>query len=305
MGVLALGYVVVETAKPQDWDRFLSQFAGLMRVADSADGAALYRADDRVFRFRIQPGAEERLVAAAYQLGSSAELASIAEKLQSAGRPIRNGTADEAKARGVEGFLATSDPAGNGLEFYWGDARTAEPFVSPIGVPGFITGALGLGHAVFSAPNFAETHAFYRDVIGLHDTDLPVFHLMGPDGPPMRFAFMHADNGRHHSLALGEGPSPPSGCIHLMLELPSLTDVGKAYDRMKAFGYPESATLGEHVNDQMTSFYVQTPSGFDLEIGFNGLVIDPASWQVTRHAEISVWGHVWAWQEAMKKRAAE
>jgi 3,4-dihydroxy-9,10-secoandrosta-1,3,5(10)-triene-9,17-dione 4,5-dioxygenase len=53
----------------------------------------------------------------------------------------------------------------------------------------------------------------------------------------------------------------------------------------------------------MTSFYVQTPAGFDLEIGCDGLVIDPATWETTRHEAISVWGHVWAWQEAMKKAA--
>jgi 3,4-dihydroxy-9,10-secoandrosta-1,3,5(10)-triene-9,17-dione 4,5-dioxygenase len=162
-----------------------------------------------------------------------------------------------------------------------------------------------MGHAVFSAPNFVETHAFYRDVIGLHDTDLPAFHLMGPDQPPMHFAFMHADNGRHHSLALGEGPRPPSGCVHLMLEMTNLVEVGKAHDRMRALGFNESASLGQHYNDETVGFYVQTPSGFDLEIGCDSLVIDPASWEVTRHVGISIWGHEWAWQKAMKAQAAE
>ena len=46
-GIKALGYVVVETAKPGDWDRFLTEFVGAMRAPDAADGAALYRVDDR------------------------------------------------------------------------------------------------------------------------------------------------------------------------------------------------------------------------------------------------------------------
>ena len=50
----------------------------------------------------------------------------------------------------------------------------------------------------------------------------------------------------------------------------------------------------------MTSFYMQTPGGFDLEFGCDGLVIDPATWETTAHTEISVWGHRWAWQEAME-----
>ena len=76
---------------------------------------------------------------------------------------------------------------------------------------------------------------------------------------------------------------------------------------MKRLGYTESATLGSHYNDETTGFYVQTPSGFDLEIGCDSLVIDPASWEVTKHVGISVWGHEWAWQKAMKdqQQAAE
>lgn len=305
MGVKTLGYVVIETTQTERWDLFLTQVAGAMRAKDAPDGAALYRIDQRPFRFRIEKGSSERLVAAAYQVGSQAELDGLASAIAAAGRPVSEGSADACTARGVSAFFQTSDPAGNGLEFFSGDSTTDEPFVSPAGVPAFVTGALGMGHAVFSAPNFAETHAFYREVIGLHDTDLPAFHLMGPDNPPMHFAFMHADNGRHHSLALGEGPRPPSGCVHLMLEMPNLVEVGKAHDRMKALGFNESASLGQHFNDETVGFYAQTPSGFDLEIGCDSLVIDPANWVVTQHTGISIWGHEWAWQKAMKAQAAE
>ena len=73
---------------------------------------------------------------------------------------------------------------------------------------------------------------------------------------------------------------------------------------MRVRGIPESASLGLHTNDEMTSFYMQTPSGFDLEVGCDGLVIDPASWEATAHTSISEWGHVWAWQKAMAEAAA-
>ncbi len=86
--------------------------------------------------------------------------------------------------------------------------------------------------------------------------------------------------------------------------VPTLEEVEKAHARMVAGGYKESATLGEHVNDEMTSFYVQTPGGFDLEIGCNGLVIDPATWEVTAHDKVSKWGHVWAWQTEAAQGAA-
>ena len=161
---------------------------------------------------------------------------------------------------------------------------------------------MGMGHAVFAAPNFDEVHQFYTDVVGFHDTDIPRFHFSpDPNDPGMGFAFMHADNGRHHSVAIGQVPVPPSRCVHLMLEMQDLLDVGRCYDRMRVAKVTESATLGTHTNDQMTSFYMQTPAGFDLEIGCDPLIIDPANWTPTAHQVVSQWGHVWAWQKAMEE----
>lgn len=302
MAIKALGYLVVTTAQPAEWHRFLTQLVGAMPVADAVDGASLYRIDDRIFRFRVESGPQERLTAAAYEVDSAETLDALRRRIADAGRPVEDGSPEQAAARGVAAFFRTTDPAGNGLEFYHGDARTDEPFVSPIGVPGFVTGDMGLGHAVFCAPDFEASLRFYRDIVGFHETDMPRFHFNGggPDDPGMGFAFLHADNGRHHSVALGESPVPPSGCVHIMLEYPGLLEVGKAHDRMKALGYVESATLGQHFNDETVGFYVRTPSGFDLEVGCDSLVIDPASWEVTRHEGISVWGHEWAWQKALR-----
>lgn len=302
MAIKALGYVVIETAQPEKWDEFLTQVAGVMRAPDAADGAALYRIDARPFRFRIEESEREYFKAAGYEVADEAALVALADAVRAAGRPVDVASDAEAASRGVTAMFRTSDPAGNALELYHGDSVTDEPFVSPAGVPSFVTGPMGMGHAVFSAPNFDETVAFHRDILGFHETDMPRFQLFGPGGPSMGFAFLHADNGRHHSIAFGEGPVPPSGAVHIMLEMPTLVDVGKAHDRMKQLGYAESATLGRHMNDETTGFYVQTPGGFDLEIGCDSLVIDPAAWETTRHEAISVWGHEWSWQKAMKQQ---
>jgi len=304
MGIKALGYVIIETAQPDKWNEFLTEVAGVMRASDAADGAALYRIDDAPFRFRVETSDREWFQAAGYEVADAAALDARAATHDAVDDHAGDEAAEEASLRAVADGFRTSDPAGNGLEFFYGRGAAATPFVSPLGVPNFVTGDMGMGHAVFSAPNFDETIGFLRDVVGFHETDMPRFNLMGPDGPSMGFAFMHADNGRHHSIAVGEGPVPPSGAVHVMLEYPNLTEVGKAHDRMKALGYPESASLGRHVNDETVGFYVQTPGGFDLEIGCDSLVIDPASWQTTKHEAISIWGHEWAWQKAMKEAQA-
>ena len=302
MGIKGLGYLVVETAKMEEWDKFLTGVVGAMHAPDGPAGAALYRIDDRPFRFWIEQGSEERLAAAGYQVSDAAALEALKGKIAAAGRPVESGSAEEAVARSVAAFFRTSDPAGHGLEFFCGDSRTDAAFVSPSGVSGFVTGAMGMGHVVYATIDYDVTHAFYRDVVGFHDTDIPRFRFSDdPNDPGMGFAFMHADNGRHHSVAVAEMPSPPSGCVHVMLEMANQGDVGRCYDRMRQAKVPLSATLGRHVNDQTFGFYMQTPGGFDIEIGCDPLVIDPDSWTPTAHLVPSEWGHVWAWQQAMEE----
>jgi 3,4-dihydroxy-9,10-secoandrosta-1,3,5(10)-triene-9,17-dione 4,5-dioxygenase len=300
MSVKALGYVVIGTRDIEAWDRFLAGIVGAMPTEGPRSGVRLYRMDGRPFRFWVQQGDTEELLATGLELADEAAFERGLTAATAAGRPVERATAEEAAARRVRALARVRDPAGNGLELYWGDTRDTIAFTSPAGVSGFVTDPMGMGHVVFAAPNLEETHRFYREVLGMGDTDTPRFKFGGANDPGMGFAFMHGQNGRHHTIALGESPRPPSGCIHIMVEARTMDDVGRAHDRMRLAKIPVSATLGKHVNDAMTSFYMKTPSGFDLEFGCGGLVIDPATWKTTAHERISEWGHVWAWQAALE-----
>lgn len=305
MAIQALGYVVIRATQPEAWDDFMVQTVGVMRGEGAPADVSFYRIDDRPFRFWIESGENDELLAAAYEIDSAQNLAALKTQIANLGRDVADGSAEEAQARGVDAFFRTTDPAGNGLEFFVGDSRDKVEFVSEVGVSGFVTGDMGMGHAVFNAPNFDEVHEFYK-AIGFRDTDIPRINMSGqPDDPGMGIAFMHAENGRHHSVAIIEMPVPPSRCVHLMLEMKTQSDVGKCYDRMRINKVPESASIGRHVNDQTFGFYMQTPGGFDLEIGADPLVIDPANWEVTAHQQPSEWGHVWAWQKAMEEQQGE
>jgi 3,4-dihydroxy-9,10-secoandrosta-1,3,5(10)-triene-9,17-dione 4,5-dioxygenase len=101
---------------------------------------------------------------------------------------------------------------------------------------------------------------------------------------------LHCANGRHHSLALFEG-EVPSGCVHLMVEVASIDEVGHAYDRALASGARLMATMGRHTNDRMISFYVETPGGFALEYGCGGRVMDWDRHTVFECTSTSLWGH--------------
>ena len=56
-------------------------------------------------------------------------------------------------------------------------------------------------------------------------------------------------------------------------------------------GAPVSITLGRHSNDRMVSFYVRTPSGFDVEFGWDGWQVDWSNYVPTRSEIFSLWGH--------------
>jgi 3,4-dihydroxy-9,10-secoandrosta-1,3,5(10)-triene-9,17-dione 4,5-dioxygenase len=95
---------------------------------------------------------------------------------------------------------------------------------------------------------------------------------------------------RHHSIAFAAIPAP-TGIVHVMLEATTLDDVGRAIDRCARHGAPQVSTLGRHANDLMVSFYLRTPSGFDIEYGTDGLLVDDATWVARETTAHSVWGH--------------
>ncbi|HUD53400.1 VOC family protein, partial [Parvibaculum sp.] len=89
---------------------------------------------------------------------------------------------------------------------------------------------------------------------------------------------------------LAEMPSP-SGCIHVMVEVNSIDEVGRALDRVQQHQVPMLMGLGRHVNDEMISFYIFTPGMFALEYGWGGLVKDWTEHQVFETTSPSHWGH--------------
>ena len=73
----------------------------------------------------------------------------------------------------------------------------------------------------------------------------------------------------------------------------SIDDVGTAYDLVAAReDIPVTMTMGRHTNDLMTSFYLRTPSGFDIEYGTGGLLVpENEPWLVGSYDAMSIWGH--------------
>jgi 3,4-dihydroxy-9,10-secoandrosta-1,3,5(10)-triene-9,17-dione 4,5-dioxygenase len=62
--------------------------------------------------------------------------------------------------------------------------------------------------------------------------------------------------------------------VHFLVEVATLDDVGRALERTRNGGAALVCDLGRHVNDSIVSFYLESPSGFHIEYGFGGEVMD-------------------------------
>ncbi|MDR0279496.1 MAG: VOC family protein [Paucimonas sp.] len=286
--IRGLSYFVAQSENLGHWQRYAEDVLG-MQTRPAPQGGLYVKMDERPFRMLVVEGDVPRYLASGWELASEQAFETALQHLQAQGIDYQAGSAAEIEQRGVQALVLVTDPSGNRHELSWGHRSDCQPFVSPQGVPRFITGDMGLGHTVLPAPNFDATLAFARDVLGFRLSDIFNFRP-DPSAPPVRIHFLHCANARHHSLALAEYPVP-SGCVHVMVEVDSMTEVGRAHDRHQAHGVKLSATLGQHLNDRMTSFYMQTPSGFDLEYGFGGLQVDWAEHSAFEFTRVSLWGH--------------
>ena len=288
MVIPALAYVVIKARKIEAWRQFGENIVG-MSAQDLPGGLAL-RLDERAGRFFIEPSNEDRYFASGWELANAAAFEAALDRLEQTKIDYVQATAAEKAFRHVFDMVWFLDPSGNRHELALGFISGFERFHSPVGVPHFVTGDLGLGHMVLPAPQIEETRAFLEKILGFGLSDVLIHRPLGPGGPEQRIYFMHCANGRHHSLALFEG-DVPSGCVHLMVEVPTMDEVGRAYDRMLTGGVRLMATLGKHTNDHMTSFYMETPGGFALEYGYGGRTIDWDRHTIFESTSVSLWGH--------------
>jgi len=294
MAIRSLGYIGVHSQKLAEWRSFACDVMGLEDVSsrcDAGPGEAYFKLDDHPYRLFVTPGDDERVAVCGWDTHSEDGLREVANAFEQAGVTFNWGDEALIAKRKVQNLLCFTDPAGNHHEAFWGVVSDFRAFNSTTGVAGFITGEQGMGHIVLPAPNFDATTQFFTDVLGFGLSDLMKIRFTpDPEEPVKRLWFMHC-NARHHSLGLFEMPMP-TGCVHLMLEAKDVDEVGRCNDRRIAAGVKLTGTLGRHANDHMVSFYMRSPSGFDVEYGAEGRTIsDWSDYAVFESTVASFWGH--------------
>ena len=290
--VFGLGYVRIWEADLTQWQQFAEGVLGMMGERDG-DSRLLVRMDDWVGRFIVEEGRASFVqgsgslvtnVAIGWECTGEEAWASARRAIDDAGVPTEDGNGPTAWCRD---WFACMDPSGFRCEFFYGGKRDpASQFVSPRGVS-FITGKQGMGHVLVFANASAKSQDFYSRVLGFQ-----VREAKSADDGTLRAVFL-SPNEREHSLAL-IGTDETSRLGHVLIEVSDFDAVGRAMDRCLDGLAPMTVSLGRHWNDEMVSFYLRTPSGFDIEYGFGGRRVAPERWsrgEAGGSGLMSSWGH--------------
>ncbi len=280
MELSALGYIGVHSDRLDDWGAFATRLLGMQHV-DRGGAMQAFRMDDRKQRLVVDGAASGDAGFLGWEVAQAQDLETLAARLEAAGVTVEWGSRPLAEQRCVTRLIAFRDPAGHRLEAFWKPEIAATPFVPGRPISGFKTGPLGMGHVVLNVVDVEPLVPFYRDLLGFRVSDYGL--------SPYRLYLFHL-NDRHHSFAMVE--SGRTGLHHFMVELFSLDDVGQGYDLAQFEAGRVAYTLGRHTNDHMTSYYAHTPSGFFVEYGWGGRLIDQSTW--TAHETFdgpSLWGH--------------
>mgnify|MGYP001341677925 CR=1 FL=1 len=287
-----LGYLILGVKDIDAWRKFAVDTMGLQAGRSEPGKLLALRMDGYEQRIVLEQHDDDDMLAAGWELDTQEDLNAFADQLRQQGVAVQQGGAALAKERRVEDLYWCTDPNGIRHEFYVGAQRASQVdrFKSSQLVGNFSTGRLGMGHFVAAAKDAQETMAFCKQVLGIKVSDF-IRGELAP-GVLLDVAFFHARTGRHHSMASVKIPFPyPKRIHHIMVEVDNPDDVGLAYDRCVQAGYTINMGLGRHPNDRMFSFYVHTPSGFLLEFGAGGIVVDDADWEVKSYTRLSEWGH--------------
>src|SRR3546814_18388767 len=131
-----------------------------------------------------------------------------------------------------------------------------------------------MGHSVVPVTDDVEALRFYTEVLGFRLRDsmsMPGEFVGKEPGSKVWLRFLGV-NPRHHSLAFLPMPNAAK-CVHIMLEVDKLDDVGRALERVRKHKATLSATLGRHMNDETVSFYVKSTGGFAIAFVPEGLTV--------------------------------
>ncbi|WP_172168005.1 VOC family protein [Paraburkholderia elongata] len=286
-GVTELGYLGIGVSDLAAWRHYATNVLGVDWI-DEPGGARL-RMDYWHYRIRVHEDPSDDILYAGFRVAGPEELQASINRLEELGIAFERATASEAEQRCVLDYVRVKDPAGLPIEIFHGPlVDTHQPYRPGRGMHGkFRTGALGLGHMIVRNIDVEASYRFYRDLMDLRGN---VEMRFGVGERRFELTFMAAEGGRDHMVAFGAG-NTPKRIHHLMIEVEEQNDVGLTYDIVRKEKIPILNDIGRHIDDNMFSFYMSTPSGWFCEYGAEG---SSPTYQSEYHTVGDYWGHMFA-----------
>lgn len=321
MAVSSLGYMGIKSRNPRAWLDLCVDQLGMMPAralpgeswgvpgdpsspgpasagsGTGPDGSVYLKMDEWQWRVAVHKSEDsEGLAYLGFDTDTAEGFAETIQALRSAGITVEVADKADADARSVRQLARLKDPADNSLELFWGPTIDRK-FLSQLNA-NFVTGKLGCGHLNLFVSELEPCYDFYTEVLGFKLADYLI--ISADAGLSANFLYC---NPRHHTVALTR-VGDVRGVHHIMFQLADIDQVGKTLDRVEKAGWRITSSLGRHVNDGMLSFYFRGPSGFDVEIGCDGLLVNE-QWTPNQFCEGDVWGHRGLTPEAIAGMAAE
>lgn len=282
--VTELGYFGIGVKDLAAWKQFAREILALEVREEAGETDRVYlRMDTWHHRFVLHAGGDDDIAYVGFRVAGAEEFGEMQKQLANAGIAYQVSSLAEAEERRVLEVMKLADAGGNPIEIFHGPLlQPGRPFHPGRGMHGrFVTGDGGAGHCIMNQADPEAALRFYQ-ALGMRGG---VEYKFGTGPRAVQLRFVHC-NSRDHSVAWGI-PSPGKRLNHIMLEVDNLDDVGLTHQLVRKAKIRIATELGKHANDQMFSFYFDSPSGFQFEYGFGGR---PATHQ-SEYYDADTYGH--------------
>lgn len=216
-----------------------------LEVAERAKGSISFKSDEREHTLTYVDG-DPADQAVAFAVSDAAELDSAAAQLEKLGHAVQLGTAAEADARRVKGFIAFKDPSGNRIELVYRPAYAGQRY----------HGTRDAGITSFSHVGLCTTDAVRDERFWTTVCSARVSDRIG-DVPLLRIDEVH------HSIALF--PSSKPGVQHINHQVETGDDVMRSYYFLKERNVRVVFGPGRHPTSSARFLYFEGPDGMVYE----------------------------------------
>lgn len=279
MNPLALRYAIFNVISPKEWSPLLVDLLDLERTETGVHAGSDQFAVDSEHHIVLKQSDQDGLAGLGFECATHHQLEKIVIDLEAQGHLVQPVSELPSGLPSIVGQgYTTIDPAGNVVELF---VRSHSDQMPTYGH--YLTGEHGLGHLALIAPDRTQLVEFYTQILGFQLSDRSYIGSAVLD-------FMRC-NPRHHTLAIGSDRHDPR-LLHFSLQFKDLDTLGQMYYRILAAGHTITKSVGRHTNDRMISFYLATPSAFEIELGADGLCMDDPHAVPTETYSISDWGHL-------------